>query len=265
MIFVAAGTQDGRELAGFLLENGQKVTASVVSRYGEELLSRYPRSSINDRPLDEAALAAYCRGHDVSVFVDASHPYAVNISENAMRACRACGVPYIRYERQSAPLDYAKAHYVANYEEAAKAAASLGKNIFLTTGSHNLKAFKEAPALQDCVLTARVLPDPEVVAECVALGFRPSHIVAMQGPFSELLNEELYKKYEADVIVTKDGGMVGGADTKFAAAMKLGLPLVVIERPRIAYEHMAQTFEDVLRFIRKVREASWQGAVGSDS
>ena len=40
MIFVAAGTQDGRELAGFLLENGQKVTASVVSRYGEELLSR---------------------------------------------------------------------------------------------------------------------------------------------------------------------------------------------------------------------------------
>ena len=254
MIFVAAGTQDGRELAGFLLEKGQRVTASVVSRYGEELLSRYPGICINDRPLDEAALADYCRAHGIAVFVDASHPYAANISANAMNACRACGIPYIRYERQSAPLAYVKAHYVADYEEAAKVAASLGKHIFLTTGSHNLKAFTEAPALQDCVLTARVLPDPKVVEECTALGLRPSQIVALQGPFSEALNEELYKKYEADVVVTKNGGTVGGADTKFAAAMKLGLPLVIVERPRIAYDNMAQTFAEVLEFIVQKRK-----------
>lgn len=254
MIFVAAGTQDGRELAGFLLEKGQRVTASVVSRYGEELLSRYPGICINDRPLDEAALADYCRAHGIAVFVDASHPYAANISENAMNACRACGIPYIRYERQSAPLAYTKAHYVADYEEAAKVAASLGKHVFLTTGSHNLKAFTEAPALQDCVLTARVLPDPKVVEECTALGLRPSQIVALQGPFSEVLNEELYKKYEADVVVTKNGGTVGGADTKFAAAMKLGLPLVIVERPRIAYDNMAQTFAEVLEFIVQKRK-----------
>lgn len=254
MIFVAAGTQDGRELAGFLLEKGQRVTASVVSRYGEELLSRYPGICINDRPLDEAALADYCRAHGIAVFVDASHPYAANISANAMRACRACGIPYIRYERQSAPLAYTKAHYVADYEEAAKVAASLGKHVFLTTGSHNLKAFTEAPVLQDCVLTARVLPDPKVVEECTALGLRPSQIVALQGPFSEVLNEELYKKYEADVVVTKNGGTVGGADTKFAAAMKLGLPLVIVERPRIAYENMAQTFAEVLEFIVQKRK-----------
>lgn len=254
MIFVAAGTQDGRELAGFLLEKGQRVTASVVSRYGEELLSRYPGICINDRPLDETALADYCRAHGIAVFVDASHPYAANISANAMNACRACGIPYIRYERQSAPLAYTKAHYVADYEEAAKVAASLGKHVFLTTGSHNLKAFTEASALQDCVLTARVLPDPKVVEECTALGLRPSQIVALQGPFSEALNEELYKKYEADVVVTKNGGTVGGADTKFAAAMKLGLPLVIVERPRIAYDNMAQTFAEVLEFIVQKRK-----------
>ena len=171
-----------------------------------------------------------------------------------MRACRACGIPYIRYERQSAPLDYEKAHYVADYEEAANVAADLGRNIFLTTGSHNLKAFTEAPALKKCVLTARVLPATEVIEECTALGFRPSHIVALQGPFSEALNEELYKKYEADVVVTKNGGTVGGADTKFAAAMKLGLPLVIVERPRIAYDNMAQTFEEVLAFVHKAEK-----------
>ena len=40
MIFVAAGTQDGRELAGALLQAGYDVTASVVSSYGEKLLKR---------------------------------------------------------------------------------------------------------------------------------------------------------------------------------------------------------------------------------
>ena len=76
----------------------------------------------------------------------------------------------------------------------------------------------------------------------------------MQGPFSEALNEELYKKYEADVVVTKNGGTVGGADTKFAAAMNLGLPLVIVERPRIAYDNMAQTFEEVLAFVHKAEK-----------
>ena len=103
MIFVAAGTQDGRELAGALLQAGYDVTASVVSSYGEKLLEQYPRLIINDKPLDEDALKDYIWQHDIRIFVDASHPYAANVSGNAMRACRATNIPYIRYERASVP------------------------------------------------------------------------------------------------------------------------------------------------------------------
>ena len=71
----------------------------------------------------------------------------------------------------------------------------------------------------------------------------------MQGPFSLELNRELYKKYMAEVIVTKDSGRVGGTDTKAAAAMELGLPLVLIERPVLRYDHLARSFAEALAFV----------------
>ena len=88
MIFVLAGTQDGRELVRLLLENGYDVAASVVSRYGGELLAHAcgQKCLINDKPLDEQALQAYMRTQQISLLVDASHPYAANVSRNAMAA-----------------------------------------------------------------------------------------------------------------------------------------------------------------------------------
>lgn len=126
MIFVAAGTQDGRELTGLLLDAGYKVTASVVSHYGEQLLEccGSERLTINDKPLDREALETYLRGHRATCFVDASHPYAVHVSENAMAACHALGIPYLRYERSLTDLSAetaAKIICVHSYEEAAKA------------------------------------------------------------------------------------------------------------------------------------------------
>ncbi len=251
MIFAAAGTQDGRELAGALLAAGYPVTASVVSSYGEKLLERYPGLKINDKPLDEEALETYIRQHDVRLFVDASHPYAANVSQNAMEACHAAGIPYIRYERKSVPVDYDKVYPVATYEEAAKEAARLGKTIFLTTGSRNLKAFTNAEALKGHTVIARILPTAKVLAECEELGLTPKAIVALQGPFSEELNVALYRQYGADVVVTKNSGEIGGTDTKLIAAKKLGLPVVMIVRPKLDYDVIAYTFEEVLEFAKE--------------
>ncbi|MBR5909018.1 MAG: cobalt-precorrin-6A reductase [Schwartzia sp.] len=251
MIFVAAGTQDGRELAGALLQAGYEVTASVVSSYGEKLLKQYPRLIINDKPLDEKALEDYIRQHGVRLFVDASHPYAANVSENAMRACRAANIPYIRYERASVPVDYDKAYPVESYEEAASTAARLGATVFLTTGSRNLKAFVLSDALKGHTIIARILPTAGVLKECEELGLTPKQIVALQGPFSEELNIALYRQYGADVVVTKNSGEIGGTDTKITAAKKLGLPVVMIDRPKLDYDVIAYTFEEVLNFAKE--------------
>lgn len=256
MIFVAAGTQDGRELTALLLKKGYDVTASVVSRYGEQLLAASGSSHlvINDEPLDEKGLLAYLPQHDIRLFVDASHPYAVHVSENAMAACRRLGIPYIRYERSLAELSYDGIIVVHSYEEAAEQAAANGRTVFLTTGSRNLQRFTASESLKDCVLVARVLPTAEVLALCERLGLTPKQIVALQGPFSTELNKELFLKYHADVIVTKNSGVIGGTDTKFAAAAELGLPVIVIDRPVMHYDHLAHSYEEVLSFIEKWKE-----------
>ncbi len=255
MIFVIAGTEDGRELAGFLLNSGFEVTVSVVSSYGKALLGRYEGIKVIDRKLDEGELVDLLSTGDVEVLVDASHPYAVNVSQNAMAACRRIRVPYIRYERGSIPLSYEKIFHVDSYEAAAIKAAELGKNgknIFLTTGSRSLKIFVASLALRDYNIIVRVLPTAEVLAECENLGLTPKNIIAMQGPFSTELNIELFKQYKADVIVSKDSGQIGGVDTKLTAAEKLKLPVVLIDRPAIHYDNVVSTFKDVLEFVNLI-------------
>ena len=71
----------------------------------------------------------------------------------------------------------------------------------------------------------------------------------MQGPFSTELNIELFKHYNAEVIVSKDSGQIGGVDTKITAAEKLNLPVVLIDRPKINYDKVVSTFEEVLKFL----------------
>ena len=198
MIFIAAGTRDGRELVCRLLEAGYEVTASVVSHYGKQLLEKYghtDRLHINSTAMDKRDLIEYLGTNDIKAFVDATHPYASNVSENAMGACRSLNIPYIRYERESTPITYGKAYNVLNYEDAAKQAAELGHHIFLTTGSRNLEKFVTSPYLIDASIVVRVLPSSKVISMCESLGLSPGNIIAMQGPFSKELNIELYKKH----------------------------------------------------------------------
>ena len=253
MIFVLAGTQDGREIVRLLLEQGHDVAASVVSSYGGELLAHAcgQRCLINDKPLDEAALKDYLQEHDIRLLVDASHPYAANISRNAIAVCQALSIPYIRYERDLSKLDYDRITVVHSYEEAAQAAAALGTKIFLTTGSRNLDKFVHSQDLKNCELTARVLPTAEVIGLCESLGLDAGHIVALQGPFSMELNRELFRKYGAEVIITKNSGTIGGTDTKFAAAAELNLPIVLIDRPKLNYPCITHDYAEVLAFARQ--------------
>ena len=233
-IFLIAGTEDGRKLAEFLSGKSFDVTASVVSDYG---------------PLDRDELEKILRVGDFNCLVDASHPYAKNISTNAIAATQAAQIFYVRYERAEVAFAYEKIYHVDSYEEAAVKAAELGKNIFLTTGSRSLKIFVDM--LKDCNLTARVLPTAEVLSQCESLGLTPKQIIAMQGAFSVELNVELFKHAGAEVIVTKNSGQTGGADTKLEAAQILNLPVVMIDRPKIFYPNLAATFDDVLKFLEE--------------
>lgn len=256
MILVLAGTRDGRELASRLADNGHQVLASVVSEYGG-FLAKHPRVQVHIGALDEVGLVDLIRTAGVKYIVDASHPYAVGVSENAMKAAAGTGVIYLRFERPMTPLPgYDRLHVVSDARQAAQTAALLGKTIFLTTGSRALNVFKEDPALKSSRVIARVLPDPSVIEQCVALGFSPGDIVAIQGPFSLALNVELFRFYQAEVIVTKNGGDIGGADTKIEAAIYLNLPIVVIDRPKIEYPTLFNSIDQVVNYLQEATKCN---------
>jgi precorrin-6A/cobalt-precorrin-6A reductase len=226
------------------------VLVSVVSDYGRELAAE-SNLMVHTGALDCEGLVLLLQTRQITLAVDASHPYAVNVSQNAQCACQMANVAYLRYERPRTALpDYERLHVVADATAAAKTAASLGRVVFLTTGSRTLKIFKIEPTLRDHRLIARVLPETSVIEECIALGFMPQDIVAIQGPFSHELNVAMFRQTGADVIVTKNSGVIGGSDSKFTAAMELGLPIIMIDRPVIAYSAVAVSFEEVLRFLK---------------
>jgi len=249
MILVLAGTIDGRALAARLKQAGHQLLVAVVSDYGRTL-SELPGVDVHTGPLTAAGMRALITNKAITAIVDASHPYAVNGSVNAMEACEAEGIQYIRYERAEVNVpEYDRLYTVPDAGAAAKMAAGLGRVVFLTTGSRTLSIFKHEPALAGGRLIARVLPQPEVVAECIGLGFKPSDIVAMQGPFSLRLNVALFKEYDAEVIITKNSGTIGGADTKIAAAVELQLPIIVIGRPGVDYKNLCSTHQQVIDHI----------------
>ena len=76
-----------------------------------------------------------------------------------------------------------------------------------------------------------------------------SHILALQGPFSQELNEALIRQYHIEYLVTKDGGPAGGFAEKAAAAKAAGIGLVLIRRPRedgLGYEDVLQQCREMM-------------------
>jgi len=252
MILVLAGTKDGRDIAAEVARQGYQTLVSVVSDYGRKLAEEYDLP-VSAGQLDEAGLAGLIGQRGITAVIDATHPYATVVSLNTIAACRQCGSHYLRYERPVSPLpNYEKLHLAADVEHAARLAAALGKVIFLTIGSRGLKLFKAEPLLAEHRLIARILPDTAVLAECLTLGFAPGDIVALQGPFSQEFNVALFRQFGSEVIVTKNSGDEGGAGSKFAAAIALKLPLVVIDRPLVDYGKVVDNCDDVIKFLKEV-------------
>ena len=252
MILLLAGTSDARLLLHRMKAVGLPVAVSVTTKYGATLLEE-EADLVNQAKLDAQGLQQLFQKWDITLVVDATHPYAAEASQNALTATRNAKISYFRYERAALCIDkettHDLLHKVSSVDEAAVMAGKLGETIFLTTGSKNLPEFVHHPALANKRVVARVLPEADVVAQCRSLGLQPRDIVAMQGPFSQPLNKELFLSYGAQVIVTKESGKLGGCDTKLAAALELSLPVVMIERPFLAYGRSTDDLEELLTWI----------------
>lgn len=228
-LLVFAGTTEGRELLETLLaRGGTQVTACVATEYGAGLLPKHSGLSVRVGRLDEGEMLAFFRETPFSYVIDATHPYAVQATENIRRACAAAQIPYLRLLRE--PGRIPQGVLTENAEKAAEFLNTVEGNVLLTTGSKELAAFTAVQGYPER-LFVRVLPVPDVLVQCQQLGFSGRHILAMQGPFSEELNFAMLRQVEAKWMVTKESGTAGGFAEKCRAARRAGAQVVLIGRP----------------------------------
>ncbi|MFZ5647314.1 MAG: precorrin-6A reductase [Bacillota bacterium] len=231
MILVIGGTSDGRMISAELAARGARVLVSSATPYGANLAKGSGIEVVYGR-LDLDGLTELIISRGVRTLLDASHPFATEVTKNAAGACERTGARYIRYarpggERANHPL----VKWADSYEEAAEKAFETGQKVFLTTGSKTAGLFIKKAAQAGVRIILRVVPDPDAIGRLIEMGVSPSDIVAMSGPFSEELNFALLKHFSPDVVVSKESGDAGGLGDKISAAVRLGLPTIIIRRP----------------------------------
>ena len=227
-VIVFAGTTEGYEISRFLSENQLPVLACVATEYGSKSLQENSCLHVQAGRLDEQQMRDLFFREKPELVLDATHPYAAEVTQNIRKACEKTGVSYTRILRTGS--EQQNAVYVRDAKEAAEYLEGTEGNVLLTTGSKELAVFTSVTDYNKR-LFARVLSLPSVIESCQALGFEGRNLIAMQGPFSKELNQAMLEQYQCKYLVTKDSGKAGGFLEKIQAAEALGVTAVIIGRP----------------------------------
>lgn len=228
-VFVFAGTTEGYEIADYLQQRQVTVQAYTATKYGGRSLREDAYLTIRSERLTAREMQEEIQTHSPQLVIDATHPYAAEVTKNIQSACANSDCPYLRLLRGKDDQQTGTV-YVEDIAQAVSYLAHTDGNILLTTGSKELKAFTALPDYQNR-LYARVLSLPSVISACAALGLEGKHLLGMQGPFSKELNVALLRQYRCKYLVTKDTGKQGGFLEKYEAALECGCTPVVIGRP----------------------------------
>lgn len=229
-IWIFGGTSEGRRLAAFCAGQGLPAEISVATEYGEAVLPGEQYGKVMQGRMSEIQMREHLKTGAVELVIDATHPYAVEVTENIRRACEAESVEYVRLLRKG--TENVDMDGLISVDSVAAAADYLSKtegNIMLTTGSKELSAFCESLEVER--LYPRVLPSVESLQVCEANHIPQANCIAMQGPFSEAVNLGLLLQYRCRFLVTKESGTAGGFEEKISACQKAGVTAVVIRRP----------------------------------
>ena len=236
-IIIFSGTTEGRILSDRLTKDCMPHIVSVASEYGKEMMDENAFAEIHVGRMDANEIIGFLTEREFSeedMVIDATHPFATEVTSNIKVAVESFGVSLIRVireEEKELPKDAEK------YLDITDCANSLDKtegNILLTTGSKELGQYCKSVSTETKKRTyVRVLPSIDSLKLCEMEGIESDHIIAMHGPFGKELNEAILRQYDIKHLVTKESGAAGGFAEKMSAAVSAGAALHVIERPYI--------------------------------
>jgi len=237
-ILILGGTGEARELAAGLTADGADVLSSLAGRVSNP---RLPDGPVRIGGFGGAdGLAVFLRAERITHLVDATHPFAAQITANAAAAAAAARVPRLVLRRPGWRADPSW-RLVPDIGAAAAAVRDWpGEAVFLTTGRRDLSAFAADGGHQFLV---RTVDPPE--------GPVPPRMTLLldRGPYTVDRESALIRSHRIGLLVTKDsGGPMTSA--KLTAARDLGVAVLVVERPPLPPgSAVAATVAEVRRWL----------------
>ncbi|WP_270730856.1 cobalt-precorrin-6A reductase [Shimia sp. Alg240-R146] len=182
--------------------------------------------------------ANYIQQHNITHVVDATHPFAAQMSWNAYHGCEAAGVPLVAFSRPVWTAgDGDNWTHVANIDGAVSTLRGPARRVLLALGKQSVSAFASKPQHHYIL---RLVDVPQIAPDL------PSHsIVVSRGPFDVAGDRALMQSHGVDLVICKNSGGVG-AEAKLFAARELGVPVVMIDRPEVPTRQEMSTIKSVL-------------------
>jgi precorrin-6A/cobalt-precorrin-6A reductase len=194
-----------------------------------------------------AGLVKFLRNEKIDAVIDATHPFAAQMSAYAQLACRESGTPIVVLTRPAwQPVPQDQWIDVADLREAAAALGSEPKRVFLTVGRLHVAAFETAPQ-HHYLMRSIEAPEPRP-------GLPHLTFIAGRGPFDVAAELALMCREKIDILVTKNSG-APATYAKILAARELRLPVVMVARPKAADVPALHDPAEVLAWIDGVGAA----------
>ena len=238
-ILILGGTTEASALAQVVAARGLRATLSYAGRV----------ASPKPQPVavriggfgGVAGLTDYLRTEAITHLVDATHPFAAQMSRNAVLAATAANVPLIALTRAAwTPEPGDRWHTVPDVAAAVASLAGARRNVMLALGRMHVAAFAAQPQHRYLL---RYVDPPETPPP-----LPDHHLVVDRGPFTVAGDEALLRAHAIDLVVCKNAGG-SGAQAKLVAARALGLPVLMIDRPTLPDRHQVADVAKVLHWI----------------
>lgn len=260
-LWLIGGTQESRQLVQQLhtaLAPSPPSSALLITVTTEAARSLYPDLApdqiwVGQLTPDRAEQFVAAQG--ITAILDVSHPFATAISQLAIAIAQRHQLPYLRYERPAPAAmltgwrdrrDRPGLRQLSQLRDLLTDESLASDRTLLTLGYRQLAAF--APWQSRAPLFARILPSPIALQTALAQGFTPDRLIALRPPISPELEQALWQQWQITQVVTKASGTPGGQAAKRQLAARLGVRLVEITRPAIAYPQQSDRLDTALNF-----------------
>ncbi|WP_299486921.1 cobalt-precorrin-6A reductase [Acaryochloris sp. IP29b_bin.137] len=251
-IWLIGGTTESVDLACCLRNSQLPCLVTVVTKSAQGLYPPSPWLQIRTEALADNTIEPFIYNHHIAAILDASHPYATEISRLAMGAAVQFKLPYLRFERsptchpsaanQDGPIE------ISDLSSLFEQDYLLNQRVLLTIGSRALRHFIQWH--QHSTLFARVLPQVQAIQAAEKAGFSCDRILALRPPISFDLEKALWEQWQISVVVAKASGQPGGEDIKRQVAQALGVTLIMIKRPSLTYPQQTSDLNTAVQFCQ---------------